>query len=58
MGPEYIDKLLSGSSAMLALVTETAGLKKKQDPFTRKDRFVKKEYLEFIVDNSKKHLLE
>jgi len=32
MGPEYINKLLSGSSAMLALVTKTtAGIKKKKD---------------------------
>jgi len=46
MSPEYINKLLSGSSAMLALVTKTAGISKKKD------------HLEFIVDLSKEHFLQ
>jgi hypothetical protein len=48
--PEYINKLLSGSSAMLVLVEETTGKKKKQG------RKFYQDYLE--VDLSKEHFLE
>jgi len=50
LSPEYINKLLSGSSAMLVLVEETAGVKEKEDLIFYQD------YLE--VDLSKKHFLE